>query len=109
MFRMVILQQNYEECWQMMFHACSISFSIGLHIMNQFRATNTKENKPFKNVVDATMGESDSSSEKRMRWNWKRIKNEDEELNAQQYRLWYALKYLTSVICSIFGRPNPSL
>lgn len=28
-------------------------------------------------------------------------------MNAQQYRLWYALKYLTSVICSIFGRPNP--
>ena len=65
----LFLQQNYEECWQMMFHACSISFSIGLHIMNQFRATNTKENKPFKNVVDATMGESDSSSEKRIQWN----------------------------------------
>ena len=28
-------------------------------------------------------------------------------MNAQQYRLWYALKYLTSVICSIFKRPNP--
>ena len=24
----LFLQQNYEECWQMMFHACSISFSI---------------------------------------------------------------------------------
>ena len=104
----LFLQQNYEECWQMMFHACSISFSIGLHIMNQFRETNTKENKPFKNVVDATMGESDSSSEKKDTMELEEDKkNEDEELNAQQYRLWYALKYLTSVICSIFGRPNP--
>ncbi|CUM53534.1 unnamed protein product [Debaryomyces tyrocola] len=30
------IEQRYEECWSMMFHTCSISYSIGLHVMGKF-------------------------------------------------------------------------
>jgi hypothetical protein len=30
------IEQRYEESWSMMFHTCSISYSIGLHVMGKF-------------------------------------------------------------------------
>lgn len=34
------IQQKYEECWSMLFHTCSIAFSLGIHVMGKFRAEN---------------------------------------------------------------------
>lgn len=34
------IQQKYEECWSMLFHTCSIAFSLGIDVMGKFRAEN---------------------------------------------------------------------
>ncbi|ODV66815.1 hypothetical protein HYPBUDRAFT_240618, partial [Hyphopichia burtonii NRRL Y-1933] len=33
------IDQRYEESWSMLFHTCSIAYSIGLHVMGKFRTT----------------------------------------------------------------------
>lgn len=37
------IEQRYEECWSMMFHTCSISYSIGLHVMGKFSLMDEKQ------------------------------------------------------------------
>lgn len=37
------IEQRYEECWSMMFHTCSISYSIGLHVMGKFGLMDEKQ------------------------------------------------------------------
>lgn len=39
------MDQKYEDCWSMMFHACSVSYSIGLHIVGQYKTDEAKSNK----------------------------------------------------------------
>lgn len=101
------LEQKYEECWTMMFHACSISYSIGLHIMGNYSLQEVKPGKQFKNLISATAEDSDVSDKKESSGSEEDDKGQDEGLDVTRYRLWFALKYYVSLICSIFGRPNP--
>lgn len=101
------LEQKYEECWTMMFHACSISYSIGLHIMGNYNLQEVKPGKQFKNLISATAEDSDVSDKKESSGSEEDDKGQDEGLDVTRYRLWFALKYYVSLICSIFGRPNP--
>lgn len=39
------IEQKYEECWSMMFHTCSISYSIGLHVMGNHGLMNEQSAK----------------------------------------------------------------
>ncbi|KAK6455179.1 fungal transcriptional regulatory protein [Scheffersomyces xylosifermentans] len=83
------IEHRYEECWSMMFHTCSIAYSIGLHVMGQQRSGSLgNEFSP--------QGKSEDVQE-----------SEYKEEDSTRYKVWYALKYLTGQICSILGRPNP--
>ncbi|CUM53532.1 unnamed protein product [Debaryomyces tyrocola] len=39
------IEQRFEESWSMMFHTCSISYSIGLHVMGKFGIMDKKDLK----------------------------------------------------------------
>lgn len=71
------IEQRYEEAWSMMFHTCSITYSIGLHIMGKFRDY---------------VGEDE---------------DQGKDTDIARYKVWFALKNITGMICSILGRPNP--
>ncbi|ODV78442.1 uncharacterized protein CANTADRAFT_38546, partial [Suhomyces tanzawaensis NRRL Y-17324] len=77
------IEQRYEECWSMMFHCCGIAYSIGLHVMGQFRS------------INSTSKNNDLNDE------------DDEEMDIFRFKVFFALKSLTGQICSILGRPNP--
>ncbi|KAL6452691.1 hypothetical protein SBY92_000030 [Candida maltosa Xu316] len=106
----LFLEQKYEECWSTMFHACSISYSIGLHIMGQYGLPDANQNSKINTLASGAAEDSDVSSDKKDQSSLSGEdddKSQNEELDVARYRLWFALKYHTSVICSIFGRPNP--
>ncbi|RCK57958.1 hypothetical protein Cantr_06510 [Candida viswanathii] len=98
--------QKYEDCWSMMFHACSVSYSIGLHIMGEYKSPGSKPNKE---LVAASTTEDSDGSYKRSPELYEGDVNIDNDTNTEvsRFRLWHALKYYTSIICAIFGRPNP--
>ncbi|CAK9437962.1 uncharacterized protein LODBEIA_P23400 [Lodderomyces beijingensis] len=102
------LEQKYEQCWTMMFHACSISYSIGLHIMGNYKLSDARTSKQQFNLISATAEDSDVSDKKEtMSGSEEDDKTRDEESDITRSKLWFALKYYVSVVCSIFGRPNP--
>lgn len=70
------IEQRYEECWSMMFHTCSIAYSIGLHVIGSF------------GLLDE-----------------ERLKERAQDIS--RYRVWFALKDMSGLICSVLGRPNP--
>lgn len=90
------IEQRYEECWSMMFHCCSIAYSIGLHVMGHFRSINsTSKNTALESETEPKKTQENDDEEN------------DEEMDIARYKVWFALKNLTGQICSILGRPNP--
>lgn len=97
------VEQRYEECWSMMFHTCSIAFSIGLHVtgklklneinLNQDQVSNNStahsNDKDDSNISDESMDEVD----------------EFEDIS--KLKVWFSLRILSDKVCSILGRPNP--
>lgn len=72
------IEQRYEECWSMMFHTCSIAYSIGLHVTNKLR------------LNEINMNDAD-----------------DELKDIAKLKVWFSLRILSDKVCSILGRPNP--
>lgn len=95
------VQQRYEECWSMVFHAVSIAYAIGLHIMGKFRRVKSVNSTGLKLETD------DAGPTKISRTNSTTSEDEDNEEDVMRYKLWFALKNITGQVCSILGRPNP--
>ena len=90
------IEQRYEECWSMMFHCCSIAYSIGLHVMGRFRSIkSTSKNTALESETEPKKTQDNDDEEN------------DEEMDISRFKVWFALKNLTGQICSILGRPNP--
>lgn len=101
------IDQRYEESWSMLFHTCSIAYSIGLHVMGKFRTTTDNEHSKIKSENDSMIIDDDES---------KKIKNKiekfdyepsDEDNDIARFKVWFALKNISGQICSVLGRPNP--
>ncbi|KAK6462226.1 fungal transcriptional regulatory protein [Scheffersomyces coipomensis] len=98
------LEQKYEECWSMMFHTCSIAYSIGLHVMGQFRGGNASQGNI--SLVGGSSSSSDSNEKGSKEESISDENNEGDD-DLTRYKVWFALKNLTGQVCSILGRPNP--
>lgn len=100
------VEKRYEECWSMMFHCCLIAYSIGLHVMGQFRTINSTSSNNGLTPVQELDDEDDEKVEPS-----KPVEEEeeadDEDMDFTRYKVFFALKNLTGQVCSILGRPNP--
>ncbi|KAK6200388.1 uncharacterized protein RJT21DRAFT_114803 [Scheffersomyces amazonensis] len=99
------LEQRYEESWSTMFHTCSIAYSIGLHVMGKVRTGNSSSSSI--GLPRGSSTESTESSEKESKEDSSGNDSNDEEEDITRFKVWFALKNLTSQVCSILGRPNP--
>lgn len=83
------IRQRYEECWSLAFHTLSIAYAIGIHIQGRYRKIPSEDKRttsPFSNAE----AEEDSIG-----------------TDVERYKVWFALKSITSHLCSTMGRPNP--
>lgn len=103
----LFMDQKYEDCWSMMFHACSVSYSIGLHIVGQYKTDEAKSNKNIYALASNTEDSDNSDKKSPDIFDGDISIENDDNADVSRFRLWYALKYYTSIICAIFGRPNP--
>lgn len=86
----LFLEHKFEECWSMMFHTCSIAYSIGLHVIGQVKRT------PSLSIPERMSADKINESDET-----------DNEEDDDRRKIWFALKNLTAQICSVLGRPNP--
>lgn len=84
------IEQKYEECWSMMFHATSIAYSIGLHVTNKLKLKKLNE-------IDLNTGSDSTLDESEY--------DEMEDIN--KLKVWFSLRILSDKTCSVLGRPNP--
>lgn len=103
------IEQKYEECWSMMFHTCSIAYSIGLHVTNKLKLTKFNEidlNVP--NVDGSSSSDNKESNELGDNDFESAISNRNNELDdINKLKVWFTLRILSDKVCSILGRPNP--
>lgn len=107
------VEQRYEESWSMMFHTCSVAYSIGLHVMGKFRTSDTGATLVKKNDVDGAGTEDHVPRVSKV------VKREDQEddnddedqddkdNDISRFKVWFALKNISGQLCSVLGRPNP--
>lgn len=98
------IEQRYEEAWSMMFHTCSIAFSIGLHVTGKLKLNEINLNQEVVAMSpppgSTRKHSSSSSSDESM--------NEVDELeDISKLKVWFSLRILSDKVCSILGRPNP--
>lgn len=105
------IEQKYEECWSMMFHTCSIAYSIGLHVTNKLKLPKLNEidlnfatgSQP--GTGDKDMASQSEESDKDLNNLMANRDNELEDIN--KLKVWFTLRILSDKVCSILGRPNP--
>ncbi|WEJ95881.1 hypothetical protein PSN45_003412 [Yamadazyma tenuis] len=84
------IEQRYEECWSMMFHTCSIAYSIGLHVTQRLKL-NKLNDIDLNTNIDTTLDENEY----------------DEMEDITKLKIWFSLRILSDKVCSVLGRPNP--
>lgn len=99
--------RRYEECWSMMFHCCSIAYSIGLHVMGQFRSVESTSEKDHALNEIVPKKETLDNVNENCKGDLTITENDEDDIDTTRFRVFFALKNVTGQICSILGRPNP--
>ncbi|KAF5211477.1 putative uncharacterized transcriptional regulatory protein [Clavispora lusitaniae] len=107
----------YEEAWSMMFHSCSIAYSIGLHVMFNLRTTSKNVDKATAGIAQMTKNDDDEekteevskdSDQKALSDDEEEEEEEDDDAyDISRFKVWFALKHVSGQLCSILGRPSP--
>lgn len=104
------IDQRYEEAWSMVFHCCSVAYSIGLHVMVSMRTTSALPEGASHKLAELSKHEDGKSHERGMASDGEESdENNNEDYDVIRIKVWYALKSISGQLCSVLGRPNPIL
>lgn len=109
-----VIEKLYEEAWSMMFHSCSIAYSIGLHVMFNLRTASKVTDKTARQILEMTEGqeiskEGDGEGSHGDTSNPTDEDDDNEDYRMARFKVWFALKHISGQLCSMLGRPSPIL
>lgn len=106
-----VIEGQYEEAWSMMFHSCSIAYSIGLHVMFNLRTASKAKDKTARQIAEITEGKGKASNDedKEDTTNLSDEEHDFDDYRIARFKVWFALKHISGQLCSILGRPSPIL
>lgn len=109
-----VIERLYEEAWSMMFHSCSIAYSIGLHVMFNLRTASKVTDKTARQITEMTEGQdsakqNEDDDDKEDTTNLSDDEDDNEDYRMARFKVWFALKHISGQLCSMLGRPSPIL